>query len=52
MPEFSSDYIPESERLHGAPFALAWTIALAFCCAFWSVVIWAAWQVWRLASGG
>ena len=41
-----------TDRLTGAPFALAWAAALAFCCAFWSALAWGVWQAWRLVGGG
>ena len=31
MPNFSSDYILDCERLRGAPFVLVWAVILAAC---------------------
>lgn len=52
MPDFSSpDYVPESDRLRGALFILAWAALLLSVCAFWGGLAWAVWYAWRLAGG-
>ena len=46
-----NNFADATDRLTGAPFALAWAAAMLFSCAVWGALAWGLWQVWRLWAG-